>query len=262
MRNRFHYRLFASILVAAAAALPAQTPPPRLTFDVAAIHPSKPGLRSGGIEPMPNGTGYLVQNMSVRILMSLMYRIPPRQIEGQPGWFDSEPFDIEAKADGAYNIDDLHTMVKNLLADRFGLEFHIEIRQGPVYALTIDKSGLRMTPQGSVPDLNIPVIPHGPADFVGTKVPMDYLCWFLSTQIRTDPRPVIDRTGLTQVYGFTLQFAPDLPPGFSNDGLPPEAQHLPAFRDALVEQLGLRLIPMKGPVDYYVIDHIEKPTEN
>jgi uncharacterized protein (TIGR03435 family) len=262
MPKHFPYRLFICFLLAAAASLPAQTPPARLTFDVAAIHPSKPGLRAGSIRPMPNGTGYLVQNMPIRILMSLMYRIPTRQIEGQPGWFDSEPFDIEARAEGVYGIDDLHTMFKNLLADRFGLKFHIDTRQGPVYALTIDKSGLKMTPQGSTPDLNIPVIPRGPGDFVGAKVPMPYLCWFLGQIIQNDPRPVIDRTGLAQVYGFTLKFSPDLPLGVSGNGLLPDAQQLPALRDALIEQLGLRLVPMKGPVDYYVIDQVSRPTEN
>jgi uncharacterized protein (TIGR03435 family) len=77
-----------------------------------------------------------------------------------------------------------------------------------------------------------------------------------------DPRPVIDKTGLTQVYDFTLAFMPDLPPGASSANLPPEMQNLPALQDAVEEQLGLRLVPAKGPVPNYVIDHIEQPSEN
>jgi uncharacterized protein (TIGR03435 family) len=169
---------------------------------------------------------------------------------------------LEAKADRAYGLDDLHTMFKNLLADRFALKFHTETKQGPVYELMVDRSGVKMKADGDVGNLNIPIIPSGPAEFVGTKVPIAYLCWFLGQQMQNDPRPVIDKTGLTQVYNFTLNFMPDLPPGVSIDALPPEMQNRPTILDALREQLGLRLESGKGPVENYVIDHVDKPSEN
>jgi uncharacterized protein (TIGR03435 family) len=235
---------------------------PRLTFDVAAIHPSNPGVRGGGIKPLPNGTGYVVQNMTVKSMMTVIYRIPPGRIQGGPDWFNSAAFDLEAKADRAYGLEDLHTMFKNLLADRFGLRFHTETKQGPVYELMVDGSGMKMKADGDVGNLNIPIMPSGPAEFVGTKVPMAYLCWFLGQQMQSDSRPVIDKTGLTQVYDFTLKFMPELPPGVSVDALPPELQNRPAIQDALREQLGLRLESGKGPVENYVIEHVEKPSEN
>src|ERR1700742_1839255 len=71
-----------------------------LTFDVAAIRPAQPTDR-GGIKPMPGGDGYSVQNMPVKIMMSLMYKVPARQIKGAPDWLDSDRYDIEAKADHA-----------------------------------------------------------------------------------------------------------------------------------------------------------------
>jgi uncharacterized protein (TIGR03435 family) len=97
-------------------------------------------------------------------------------------------------------------------SDRFGLKFHTETKQGPVYELMVDRSGVKMKSDGDVGNLNIPIIPSGPAQFVGTKVPIAYLCWFLGQQMRNDPRPVIDKTGLTLVYDFTLDFLPELPP--------------------------------------------------
>jgi hypothetical protein len=109
-----------------------QAQPPRLTFDVAAIHPANPGVSGGGIKPLPNGTGYIVQNMNVKSMMTVIYRIPAGRIQGGPDWFSTAAFDLEAKADRAYGLDDLHTMFKNLLADRFGLKFHTETHQGPV----------------------------------------------------------------------------------------------------------------------------------
>ena len=241
---------------------PGQEKAPRLTFEVAAIRLSQPGVRSGGIKPMPGGDGYLVQNMPVKIMISLMYKVPSRQITGGPDWIETEPYDIEAKADRSYNIDDLHVMFQNLLADRFNLKFHKETRQGPVYALMVDKSGLKMKGNESSQDYKIPIMPGADNTFVGTRVPMKYLCWWLGQQLRTEERPVIDKTGLDKNYDFTLSFAPELPPGFPKDNLPPGLLDRPSIFDALKEQLGLTLQAQKGPVEYYVIDHVEKPSAN
>ena len=252
----------ASILLAGAAGAMGQAPQPRLTFDVAAIHPVKPGSDRGFIKPMPNGAGYMVENITVKMMMSVIYRIPARQIAGGPEWFSTVPFDVEARADHEYNSDDLHTMFKNLLADRFGLKFHTETKSGAVYDLVVDKGGLKMTADGSGGTLQIPIMPQGPGEFVGTKVPMEYLCWFLGQQFRGDPRPVIDKTGLTQLYAFKLSFAPELPPGLTRDDLTPEMQKLPTILEAVEEQLGLRLVPAKGPVPEYAIDKVEQPSAN
>jgi uncharacterized protein (TIGR03435 family) len=229
----------------------------RLTFDVAAIRPAQPADR-GGIKPMPGGDGYLVQNMPVKIMISLMYKVPARQIKGAPDWLDSDRYDIEAKADHAYSIDDLHVMFQNLLADRFSLKFHKEIKEGPVYALMVDKSGSKMKVNETAQDYKIPMLP-GPGNvFIGTRVPMQYLCWFLSQQLTSEERPVIDKTGLDKWYDFTLSFLPDIP----KEDLPPNLLDRPSLFDALKEQLGLKLQAEKGPVEYYVIDHVEKPSEN
>ena len=235
-----------------------------LIFDVVAIHSSPPDATGGGIMPLPNGSGYMARNMTVKTMMAVMFRVPARQIEGGPDWFGSELFDVEARADrGGYSIDELHTMFKNLLKDRFGLQFHVDTREGPVYILSVAKGGVKMKDDGPVGDLKVPIAPSGPGDFSGTRVPMEYLCWFLGGQAsQGDPRPVIDQTGLKDVYDFELSFIPDLPPGVSADGLPPEVRNRPILRDALEEQLGLELRPGKGPVSYYVVDHLERPSAN
>jgi uncharacterized protein (TIGR03435 family) len=240
----------------------AQDKPARLTFDVASIKLSAPDQQSGGIKPLPGGNGYIAQNMPVKLMISLMYRVPMRQIKDGPDWLDSERYDIEARADGSYGIDDLHTMFQNLLADRFDFKFHKESHEGNVYALTIDKSGLKMKEDGTGQDLKIPITFGPNFETIGNRVPMPYLCWFLGQQLQNDQRPVIDRTGLQKTYDFTLKFAPLLAPGASKDGLPPELQELPSIFDALKDQLGLKLEPTRGPVDYYIIDQIDKPSPN
>ncbi len=254
-----------TVLLAAFCAGPAHAAPSeqRLTFEVVAIHPSSPDAAGGFVKPLPNGSGYSVNNMTVKTMMSVMYRIPGRQIVGGPDWFGSDRFDVEARADrGEHSIDELHTMLKNLLADRFGLKFHVDTKEGPVYFLAVDKGGLKMKADGSKPGLSVPIIPTGPGEWTGTKVPLEYLCWFLGQMASEDVRPVIDQTGLKDVYDFELKVAPDVPPGVSTDVLPPGVRNWPVLRDALVEQLGLRLEPAKGPVPYYAIEHVEKPSAN
>ncbi len=260
MRRLPQLLFIASLLVAPAGDSPAQQT--RLTFDVAAIHLAQQGSDRGFIKPLPGGNGYLVQNVNLKTMMAVIYRIPARQITGGPDWISTTTFNIEARSEKVANLDDLHTMFKNLLADRFGLKFHVEEKEGRVYELHVEKSGLKMKPDGVKPDLNIPVNMTRPSVFTGIRVPMEYLCWFLGQALRDDPRPVIDKTGLTQVYDFTLTFQPELPPGLTQDDLLPEIRKLPTLFDALPDQLGLRLQPAKGPVGFYVIDHAEMPSAN
>src|ERR1019366_6961091 len=124
----------------------AQDKPVRLLYDVASVRPSPPGAPEGEVDPLPGGIGYNAKRISIKDMLSVMYRIPGRQIVGGPDWLSTEKFDVEARADHPYSIDDLHTMFQNLLADRFNLKLHKQLRVGPVYVLTIAKSGLKMTP--------------------------------------------------------------------------------------------------------------------
>lgn len=233
----------------------------RLTFDVISIHPSEPNQAGGGIKPIAGGHGYTARNIPVKLMISLMYKIPARQIKGGPDWLDSERWDVEARADGAYNVDDLHTMYQNLLADRFGLTFHKETKEGNIYALSVDPAGLKMKPNTSPQDYAIPV--QGPPNrVVGNRVPMNYLTWFLGQNLQNDERPVVDMTSLPGNYDFVLSFQPQLPPGASPDALPAELRDLPNLFTAVREQLGLKLTAQKGPIDFFMIDRVQKPSDN
>lgn len=235
----------------------------RLTFEVATIRPSEPGLQNGGIKPLPGGDGYMAQNVSLRLMISLMYEVPQGQIVGGPDWIDTDKYDLEAKADHSYSKDDLHAMFRNLLADRFNLKLREEIRHGPVYALTVDKSGPKMTLNQSDQDYKIPITYGGRNnDAIGVRVSMKYLCWWLGQQLQQDKRPVIDKTGLTGNYDFTLAYAPEVPLNVSRESVPLRLQNLPSIFDALKQQLGLNLQPEIGPIQYYAVDHIDRPSPN
>ena len=242
--------------------LPAQEKPNRLTFDVSSIKLSKPGTPGGGIKPMPGGQEYMAQNASIKSVFALMYKIPQRQVSGGPDWFTTDLYDIDAKSDHSYNLDDLHTMFQILLADEFKLKFHKEIKEGNVYALTIDKSGLKMKENDTDQKFDIPITRSQNGIANGVRVPMQYLCWWLGQNLQQDERPVVDMTGLTKNYDFTLTFLPPRPPNFNTENIPPEILNRPSIFDALKQQLGLKLEPQRGPVEYYVIDHVERPAGN
>ncbi|MGA3190039.1 MAG: TIGR03435 family protein, partial [Bryobacteraceae bacterium] len=172
----------------------------RLTFEVASIKPAKPDESGGSVYPKPAGQGYGAEGATVRLMISVVYSMPIANIRGGPVWLDNDVWNVEAKADHAYSLDDLHRMFQNLLADEFKLKFHEESKQGPIYALTVNKSGSKMKVNDSPENFEIPPIDgHIGGVAVGKRVRMEYLCSWLkrSVLLWNDDRPVIDKTGLT-----------------------------------------------------------------
>jgi uncharacterized protein (TIGR03435 family) len=251
------------IVLLFAALLHGQDKPARLTFEVASIKPSKPGGRGGAMKVLPGGQEFLAQNFPIRLMIARLHWAPLRQVTGGPEWLDSELWDIQAKADRpGYNREQLNEMLENMLEDEFKLKLRKDVKEGPVYALSIDKSGLKMKLNESPEDFEIP-IQGGPGGVtVGKRVAMDRLCFQLGLFMQGTERPVIDKTGLTGFYDFTLSFLPELPPGFDKDKLPPEILNRPSLFDALKQQLGLKLEAQRGPVEYYVVENVVKPEGN
>jgi bla regulator protein BlaR1 len=255
-----------------------------LAFEVASIKPNK---SSSGVPIIrPNGDGIHATYVTLLDLIRDAYgttrsennSIPP----GAPSWADSDRFDIEAKVDEATtnNLSKiglnqrelaLDLMLQALLANRFNLVIHKEIREGPVYALTIAKRGPKMKP-GTPIDPSFAGITTGTIRMTGSTliaqdVSIERLVSLLT--LRTD-RPVIDRTELKGRYDFTLERTPDqaATPMFAASGENqregtslPEITGLPLFI-AVQQQLGLKLEPTKGPVEILIIDHVERPSAN
>lgn len=149
---------------------PGQEKAPRLSFEVTSIKPWKAGAPAGGIMALPGGQEYRTVGVPVMRMISLMYKIPDRQIIGGPDWINTDRWDIDAKADHAgYSLDDLHIMFQNMLADEFKLQFHKETKEGPVYAMTVDKSGLKMKVNQTPESFKIPIIGRPDGTVVGTR---------------------------------------------------------------------------------------------
>jgi uncharacterized protein (TIGR03435 family) len=175
------------------------------------------------------------------------------------------------------------SMLQALLADRFQLKLHRENIERPMFALVLARKDGKLGPalveakEGGCVAFDPSKPPHppgpgelstcgimraGPRQFTAVSIPMARLATNLSHLLR---RPVIDKTGVTRNYDVTLDFTPDeaqlatllldvqRPP---TDGTGP-----PSIYVALQEQLGLKLESQKEPVEIFVIDHAERPSE-
>jgi uncharacterized protein (TIGR03435 family) len=245
------------VAVAAGAVVCAQQ---ALVFDVASVKPAAPNQRGGIIRQMPGSQRYLASNVPLRLIMTVAYSVTDRQISGGPSWIGTDPWDIDAKSEKPVSPDDLHTMLAHLLEERFQLKIRHEQRELPIYELVVDpgaKGGPKLKEHDPA-DLDRPPMGGTPAGLEGTNVTMNYFAFTLSRNL---DRNVIDKTGLTARYDVKLEFTRELPPGVVKPDAPDVAEG-PTIFTALREQLGLRLVPAKGPVDFLVIERAEKPAEN
>jgi uncharacterized protein (TIGR03435 family) len=231
-----------------------------LTFEVASFKPAAPGARGGIIRQMPGNQRYLATNIPLRAIMTVAYSVTDRQISGGPSWVGTDPYDIDARAAQPRTPEELHDMLARLIEERFQLRIRHEKKELPIYELVVDKNGPKLTEHDPA-DLNHPPMEATADGLKGTNVTMNYFAFVLS---RTLDRNVIDKTGLPARYDLTLQFAREGPGrmGGPEGGRGPVEQDGPTIFTALREQLGLRLVPAKGPVDFLVIEHAEKPSDN
>jgi uncharacterized protein (TIGR03435 family) len=234
-------------------------------FEVASIRPTPPGGRGTPIQIAPGGR-FTAAGVSVRSLIKKAYDARDFQISGGPGWVDSERYDIVAKAEHESSVsqNQLKLMLQAMLADRFKLVLDRETKEISAYVLTIRKGGPKLkevtldeenTGQG--------VRFGGLGRLRGTIASMSQLAEGLSDMALNGEhivdRPVLDRTGLTGVYDFSLLWT-------SQDGqlgaLGTSDPSAPSLFTAVQEQLGLKLEAQKAPVEMFVIKRVEKPSGN
>jgi uncharacterized protein (TIGR03435 family) len=204
-------------------------------------------------------------NVVLRWVITQAWDIRDYQLVGAPGWFETEHFDIVAKPESeiprtAEGAKLRNRMIQALIVERFGMAFHSETRQLPVYAMTIAKNG---------PKLAVTATPgegswsSGRGNLAGKAMKTSDIARALSGALG---RPVVDQTGLTGEYDYTLNWAPDLGDGSGvTRGLPqnpsgeaPQPADGASIFTAIREQLGLRIESRKGPVEIMVVDKAER----
>ena len=261
----------------------AQTPQ-RVQFEVATIRLNKACLNGAGQEHLSQGR-FGVECVSLRDYIRGAYgsygfgrnpNVRPPKVLGGPDWVDTDRYDIVAKTPAETGLDEMYgPMMRALLEDRFGLKIHSEIRELPVYALTAARGGATLIPSkpGSCVAIDVKSVlqtPPGP-NYCGRFEMKRGAVWiadakgmtvaeFAARVFRdTLDRPVIDRTSIAGLFDIHLEFS-DLENSAWPSGDADNAA--PSVFTAVQEQLGLKLSPDKGPVEVFVIDHVEKPSAN
>ncbi len=165
-------------------------------------------------------------------------------------------YEIVAKAegDGSPTRDEFREMLKTLLADRFKLKIHREMRELPVYELTVDKNGPRLKPGSGNSECASRIGPVQPDDRNYRYQFTNCTLTRLVNTLQAD-RPILDTTGLTGRYDITMFATPDF--RLRNSSEPGDISPLDAVRS-----LGLKLEPRKNNIEVIVVDHLEKPSEN
>jgi uncharacterized protein (TIGR03435 family) len=247
--------------------IPEPPPPPPLipadanpSFEVATIKPTQEGTR---FTIHPTASGMLIANdATLAYLIKFAYQVHPRQITKAPAWVDSDKYDLAAKPDmpGQPSLPQMRVMVQKLLADRFQLKFHNEKKEMPAYAITVAKSGVKLTKNESNPKGN-PGYGGGPQGMrVVNSTIQEFIGFVLNDSLEM---PVVDQTGLGAArFDFILKYTPD---SLQGGGAAPQAAGPDAPPDiftAMQQQLGLKLESTKAQVNVMVIDKVEKPSEN
>ncbi len=253
---------------------PSAPGPTYISFDVASIREHKEGDGNSSWQTKPNGIS--MSNMHLDSLLGSAYRVKQDLITGGPAWITVKGWDIEAKvlpqdSGTPVKLTDAQqrSLLRALLEDRFNIKAHIEAKTLPVYDLVVAKSGPKLQvapPPPPDPDAE----PGDDERDNGTMSMNDGHMEMKSYRIApfaemlgyTVQRTVINRTGLTGRYDFTLDFTPEQEaPSASNATAAGTEAHPPIFT-AIQEQLGLKLVPTKCPVDTLVIDNGELPSAN
>ena len=234
------------------------------SFEVATIKPSKPDEDGAGYSL--DGRHVSTENTSLDNLIGYAYDIHRKQIAAAPDWADSDKYDIAGVPDlpGEPNDIQMKLMVQKLLADRFQLKFHREPRELSVYVLAVAKNGPKNLTRSAASGEGFSIPIGGAKGGVKMTVYNGTMTNFaiFGLQGAVVDRPVVDRTGLTDRYDFALKWMPDDSQFGGHTQFPEVKDSLPSLFTAIQEQLGLKLEPMKAPVDVLVIDHVEKPSPN
>jgi len=222
-----------------------------IEFEVAIIHPASTARITSGASSSTRITNdrFEVRGFTLKALIKMAYRIEDYQILGGPKWFDSDPYDIDAKSPHGGTPQQIPQRLQSLLIDRFRLLLHHEARNLPAYALATTKDGpkIKRSEAGAQTGFG-----WGPSMIRSQGASMRDFAERLAEALH---HPVFDQTGLGGLFAIDLKFAPVDPD-------PSDNISAPSIFEALQEQLGLKLSATKGQVDVIVIDGAEKPASN
>lgn len=227
-------------------------------WDVVTVKARDPNDPSGNASIGMKGSQFALINRTVETMLMAGYGVQKSQIVGAPHWIETEKWDVQGVPDvlGRPSLKQMQSLIRKVLAERFGLKLHRDSKELSVYAITVAKGGEKMVrsmgdPNG-LPDENDNAS-NGLVTMRVTNMPMtDFAMIF---QFFLD-RPAVDQTGLTGRYDFQLKWTPD-EGRVAADGNAP-----PGLFTAIQEQIGLKLEPVKAPALVLMIDAVQRASGN
>ena len=261
-------RVGCTIVLAALATAGAQPPPP--SFDTVSIKRTDRGARIYNFKP----DRFLARSVTLTSLIAIAYNLPilssPR-LSGGPGWVRTTHFDVEAKTGLLLNAPPreraakMRLMLRTLLADRFKLVLRTETKDLPIYELTVAKGGPMLKPSAldeetcaKAPMATCHAVSGGPGFGIRSRaVTMEDIARDVSAW---SDRPIVDNTGLEGLYELNTNIWADslAVPGPVDSGAALHNATIPSLT-TIIERMGLKLTPTRGPIEIYIIDHAEQP---
>jgi uncharacterized protein (TIGR03435 family) len=249
--------LVATVLFPAALRVCAQTAPAQnqdATIEVAVVRPHPSAVMHNNFSFQ--GNRFELEDQPLLKLIAYAYSLNARQIVGAPGWVEARHWDMSGTTNltADATLPQEQQLVRQLLKERFGLQFHREKREMPAYALQLVNGRPKLT---AAADPNVQPLEwtqgHGSqrTENYRSSTMTDFI---LIKQLFMD-RPIVDQTGLTGRYDFKLAYT-------YGDAPDAEADAPPTQFTAIKEQLGLKFESVKAPVNALVIDRVETPTAN
>ena len=235
-----------------------QVPATAPAFDVASVKPSQRLVGPDYNNQLTySPTGITARNVTLKRLVAEAFHLQLNQVLG-PGWIDQNEYDIDARAT-APGTGQMALMLRSLLAERFNLTQHTEMREMRVYELVVDKSGPKIRPTGDGEAVGTQAGFHFHGDM---RRFADLLAVQLSIPAPVNPTeparasvapiPVVDKTGLPGIFDFSVDIHPEL-----------GTDMFTSWKRTLQDQLGLTIESRKGDVSVVVVDNAARiPTAN
>jgi uncharacterized protein (TIGR03435 family) len=229
-------------------------------FEVATVKPTGTSFAGKTVGMPPNGD-LIIRGMTLKDVIQFAYGLHPNLIAGTSGWMEGERYDIVGKPEPGRlpSADELKTMLRGLLADRFKLTVHRAPKEASVYVIVVAKTGSKMKERSPIDTEASTSLSFQGARLPAKAASMPMLAEALTIVL---DRPVIDGTNLRGKYDFNLAWMP-APEQFDGHGAAaPSDANAPDIFTAIQEQLGLRLDSRKVPVQSLIVDHAERPAGN
>lgn len=252
----------------------AQEAPVTIAFEAVVLKRNTSGSQSMSAGSQPGGV-HRMTNGPISTIFGNAYRSESNEVKGAPDWFTTERYDLTGRIVGNPTPEQERALWQALFFERMKLKAHHETEERPIYHLVLARADGRLGPnltrsavdctgrrQAQLRGEKVPPLPVAGANGVppcsartggGTLTAAGRDMAYLGRSIAgLAGRMIVDKTGLTGDYDFVLKFSTQRPGE-------PNPDDSPNIYTALQEQLGLKLEPARGPVEFVVIDHIERP---